>query len=389
MNPYNVLMKESKHSTEKAPENKSAQHELKGDGINEWLKRNRSLVLRQTPFWAQSTASIIAGLACLGIIAAFSFRIDEVVTASGQLEAETGNIEVKTPAGGKVARTYVKDGDRVTKGARIVTFDTRQAEEEKRTLLKLINLEENDARERIEILNQRERVISQKASTSEEIISELKVLVENGGFQRVQYLQQLDQLLELRSQVASLQLEKTRTRLEAEKSIGEMKSRLYRADLQIQYQNVLAPTSGIVFDSKAKEAGVIEAGSTILSIVPQNGLKARVFIPNKDIGFVKTDQKAQVRVDAFPFARYGELSGLVQSIGADALPPDEKASFYRFPVVIRLHESSVKKNGLEIPLQSGMAVTANLKLREKRIIELLSDMLSSQVDSIRSLRQEG
>ena len=61
------------------------------------------------------------------------------------------------------------------------------------------------------------------------------------------------------------------------------------------------------------------AGERILSIVPQDGLYAEVFVPNKDIGFVKPGQAAKVRVDA-SFSRYGELDGTVSRIGAMLAP---------------------------------------------------------------------
>ena len=80
----------------------------------------------------------------------------------------------------------------------------------------------------------------------------------------------------------------------------------------------------------------MNAGERILSIVPQTGFYAEVFVPNKDIGFIKTGQEAKVRVNAFPFSRYGELQGSVERIGADALAPDSSQNFYRFPVKINL-----------------------------------------------------
>ena len=125
-----------------------------------------------------------------------------------------------------------------------------------------------------------------------------------------------------------------------------------------------------------------------MTIIPQQGLKANVFIANKDIGFVKSGQSAQVRIDAFPFTRYGEITGNVDSIGADVLSPDETASYYRFPVSISLSKSNLSSGNFVIPLRSGMSVTANLKLREKRLISLLSDMLVDQTESIRGIRQQ-
>ena len=183
-------------------------------------------------------------------------------------------------------------------------------------------------------------------------------------------------------------MEIARTKLDAEKSIGQLQRQLKQAELQIQYQNVMAPSTGIVFEPKASKDGVLGAGDTILTIIPQEGLKAKVFVANKDIGFVQTGQRARVRVDAFPFTRYGELEGKVSQIGADALPPDQKANYYRFPIKLELQKFYLENKGIKIPLRSGMAITANLKLRDKRLISLISDMLVDQTDSIRGIRQQ-
>ena len=94
-----------------------------------------------------------------------------------------------------------------------------------------------------------------------------------------------------------------------------------------------------------------------------------------------------MRVDAFPFTRYGELEGVVNQIGADALPPDASMNYYRFPIELKLNRNYLKAEGVKIPLRAGMAITVNLKLREKRLISILSDLLVNQTDSIKSIRQ--
>ena len=97
-----------------------------------------------------------------------------------------------------------------------------------------------------------------------------------------------------------------------------------------------APVDGVIFNPIAFESGVLQSGARILSIVPNKDLYAEVFVPNKDIGFIKIDQSAKVRVNAFPFTRYGEIDATVNQIGADALEPDSIQSFYRFPVKLSL-----------------------------------------------------
>ena len=71
-----------------------------------WLERNRNLVLRQTPVWAQSMAAILIGLGGLAVAGGILFRIDEVVTVQGQLKSIGGTVEVKSPAGGQVAEVF-------------------------------------------------------------------------------------------------------------------------------------------------------------------------------------------------------------------------------------------------------------------------------------------
>ena len=117
-------------------------------------------------------------------------------------------------------------------------------------------------------------------------------------------------------------------------------------------------------------------------------MHAEVFVPNQDIGFVKSGQQAKVRIDAFPFTRYGELDAQVSHIGADALEPSKVMSYYRFPVKLRLQSNYLEKDNIKIPLKSGMSITTNLKLRDKRVISLISDLLVDQTDSVRSIRQQ-
>ena len=377
-------------------------NEKAGDAANRWMARNRSLVLRQTPVWAQSLAAILIGLSTTAVLGGILFRIDEVVTVQGQLKSIGGTVEVKTPAGGRVAEVLFSDGEAVTKGQPLLRFDTRQATDEKQTLTRLISAEQDQLKTQLDTLTSQEAtlagrraVLQQRIDTQSTILREMESLVEQGGFQRLQFLQQQDQLFELKNQINDLNEQQNRLKLQAEdvqlqsrKSIDQMRNRLREAELQLQYQNVLAPVTGVVFDPKASVEGVLAAGERILSIVPQQGLYAEVFVPNKDIGFIKPGQEAKVRVDAFPFTRYGELPGAVSQIAADALAPDTTQNFYRFPVKLTLERSFLESDGVKIPLKAGMSITTNLKLRDKRVISLVSDLLVDQTDSVRSIRQQ-
>ena len=77
---------------------------------NRWMAKNKSLVLRQTPVWAQSLILIVLSVGSLTLMGAIFFRIDEVVTVSGQLESVLGSKDIATPAGGKISEVFYSDG---------------------------------------------------------------------------------------------------------------------------------------------------------------------------------------------------------------------------------------------------------------------------------------
>ena len=392
-----------KEHSDSIPKNNSRDlQESVKNASNRWMEKNRSLVLRQTPVWAKSLVTLLLSLGSVAVLGGIFIRIDEVITVSGQLKSIGGTVEVETPVGGKVETVHFNDGELVEKGQLLVSFDTREASEQKKTLTRLISLENENLLSKLNtiksqkasLLKQKD-VISQRLKTKSYIIEEMKILVEQGGFQRVQYLQSLDEKYSMESQVseiderlAQLDFRSEQIKNESNRSLDQMNNQLLKVNLQLQYQNVTAPAKGVIFDPKASEQGVLSSGERILSIVPQNGLFAEIYVPNSDIGYIKLGQETKVRVDAFPFTKYGELPGSISQIGADALPPDAISQFYRFPVKLNLERSYLIANNVEIPLKTGMSIAANLKLREKRLISILSDLLVDQTDSIRNIRQQ-
>ena len=62
-----------------------------------------------------------------------------------------------------------------------------------------------------------------------------------------------------------------------------------------------------------------------MTIVPLGGsIEVEVMIPNANIGFVEVSQPAVIKVDAFPFTRYGTIDGVVERVSRDAV--DQRAA---------------------------------------------------------------
>ena len=159
--------------------------------------------------------------------------------------------------------------------------------------------------------------------------------------------------------------------------------------VNLRYQQIKAPVSGVVFELKPKAKGFVAQGSEpVMKVVPFNDLQARVEIPSSDIGFVRVGQQADISIDSFPATDFGVLEGSVERIGSDALPPDQskRRLEYRFPASIGLSAQQLKlRNGSTLPLQVGMSLTANIKLRKVSYMQLLLGGFKDKADSLRKI----
>jgi hemolysin D len=189
------------------------------------------------------------------------------------------------------------------------------------------------------------------------------------------------------TQIADIDSQLTKTVLENDKRLQELESQIAQLNQTLTYQELKAPVSGTVFNLQANLPGYV-ANSTepILEIVPTDALVARVFITNRDIGFVREGMDVDVRIDSFPYSEFGDVKGTLTHIGSDALPPDEANPYYRFPADITLEEQNININGEPIQLQSGMSLSANIKTRPRRVIMIFADLFTRKIDSLKTGR---
>jgi HlyD family secretion protein len=190
--------------------------------------------------------------------------------------------------------------------------------------------------------------------------------------------------------IAEIDSQLTKALVENDKKIAEIDSQISQAQLNLAYQELRSPVAGKVFDLKVKAAGfVAKPGEAILKIVPEDQLIAQVAIINKDIGFVKPGMPVDVRIDSFPFSEFGDVKGTLESIGSDALEPDQVHPFYRFPAKVRLQEQFLTVRGENVPLQSGMSVSVNIKVRNRSVLSLFTDLFAQPTESLKRVRRSG
>lgn len=165
---------------------------------------------------------------------------------------------------------------------------------------------------------------------------------------------------------------------------------LTKAVRRAELQTLRSPISGTVQQMHIANIGaVVTPAQQLLSVVPNDDrVEVEAVLENRDVGFVAAGQRVQLKVDAFPFTRYGLLSGTVVSVDRDAEPVSQPAvqgsqraadaidhvegsERLRYTVHIALEARSLDIDGRVGSLLPGMSIKAEILTGKRRIIDFL------------------
>jgi hemolysin D len=192
----------------------------------------------------------------------------------------------------------------------------------------------------------------------------------------------------------------------AEPKAAGLAQDVIKAEERTKLQALKAPVDGIVQQLAVHTVGgVVTPAQPLLVLVPVDShLEIEAMVSNRDIGFVEPGQQAEIKVATFNFTRYGLLDGTVLSVSHDAVGKDDltdpakdkgqqDAHGARSPTEdegpvyaarVSLDHTAMQIEGKEVNLSPGMAVTAEIKTGERRIINyLLSPLRKYRQDSLR------
>lgn len=196
-------------------------------------------------------------------------------------------------------------------------------------------------------------------------------------------------LRETQSQRAALIAESRRQWMDAaeegRQKAESLRQELLKASARNKLMQVIAPIDGTVQQLAVNTVGgVVTPAQVLMLLVPNDQpMEIDAQLENKDIGFVSAGQTVEIKVETFPYSRYGTLRGRVRHLSRDAINDDKVGLTYL--AKIQLEKSSVEVNGRDIPLQAGMAVTAEINTGRRRVIEYLMSPLIEHVNE--SLRE--
>ncbi len=370
--------------------------------------------LGRTTFWI-----IISLIFCTALWLFFG-KVDIVVSARGKVIPD-GEIKIIQPLEtGVVKEIHVKEGDFVKQGQTLIEIDTSTTQPQLQSLqanLDYINTERQRLKGEIvqnaeNSYTQNELAKSAYADLQNQLASknhEIKRLREDIANYQKQLTLNLDKerrmrdvediisrndldkvhaenmdyssrIASLNEQIRSIQKDADYIRTnfrtqnltqlaDRDKQANELEANIKEIEFKKQQQNIISPVDGYVNTMLVHTiGGVVTPAEKVISIVPADSpLSIKVSVLNKDIGFVKEGMPVQVKIDTFDFQKYGMIEGKVKKVSKDSVEDEKQGLIY--DVFITPVTKTLRVDGIDQPISTGMGLSAEIKTGKRRIIE--------------------
>jgi len=281
----------------------------------------------------------------------------------------------------------------------------------------------NNYNAQIAVLLSQIKQLKKRQKVSELVLAEINQLVENarqrldaraellknGYLPALEYLDLEGQIMERKHQRAELiatnvqyEAEQENTKKEIKRIKAEIVKNLYdalfqskntlmdasqqlvQAEEQSRMMKITAPVTGVVQQLSISTIGaVIQPAQELMVIVPElANLEAEIKVLNKDVGFLHDEQLVEVKIDSFPYTKYGTIKGIVLNVSRDSINDEQLGLVY--PARIKLLSQAMVVGDKRVKLSAGMSVTAEIKTGDRRVIDyVLSPLKEYQSESLR------
>jgi membrane fusion protein len=398
-----------------------------------WLGRPAIALGLPVSLSAAVSVAFTAALVSLVAFGSYTRRVD----LKGVMLPRSGIVMVSVPANGWIRRLNVVEGQSVQAGALLYTIDvdttikdggTQQAimhalSAQRAMLVTEIQSKQTIAAETANQLTQTIANLKAQVSQMDDQIATQQTFETRLKGQYTQYLQLSEshtvaanevntrQQTWMAAQSALQQLKGNQLRLKGdlinaeykaatnpaavENEIGELKNKISEIDQNLASSEahrsieLRAPGSGIVTAIAAKEGQVVALGSRLLTIVPkQDTMIGQLLAPSAAVGFVQPGERVLLRYSGFPYQKFGQYGGTVESVSRAALNGDDVRPWQTdatrdtptgpfYLVTVRPDRQSVNALGGEHPIPANMQVNAQILLDSRQIYQWILEPLYS------------
>ncbi len=408
---------------------------------NHWA--GKALLLAGWPVW------VVTSLTALFLIALLSFLIfsnyTRRINVSGEVITQPHSINLFSPEQGVITNLMVETGKTVKKGQPLYQIDVSrvtQAGNVSTTTLSAINKQrdqidtiitqlQNNKRTTLDNLQQQleqyekaHKVSQDMVASAQQGLDAMKKSMQNyGAYQRkglintdqlnnqryLFYQQQTSfQSLNTQSIQESLQITNLRSELVTRAADFDNQISQYgvqRNDLDRQLAEadakgsllITAPTDGKISSLSVTPGQMVNAGDSLAQLVPAKNSPFFLvaWLPNESVPYVKPGEEINIRYEAYPFEKYGQFPGRVESVSSAPVSEQELNSYSSAPknpngtvsgpyykVIVSLDKSQLNWHGETLNLSSGMKAESTMFLEKRPLYQWMLSPYYSMKKSV-------
>lgn len=368
------------------------------------------LEIIERPMHKAGTIIILSGFSLLiaAVVWACLSEIDVVITSNGSIQPSGSVNVVEAYVSGTVKEIYVAEGQHVNQGDILIELDTqsididvnqlnyqKQTLEAEQSIYEQIQSEKGadeidisvygeDIRPFLQTIldtdlsyhNSLDNLELEKTNTElNRQIAQLQLEeYQSGGTVRQQESQKLSiqqydnamEQIELQLNDAKVQYSaQINSRLsEIENQLEEINNSLEKYNLSKEYQTITAPVSGYVNSVGVNTLGeTVSTAEQLITIVPDDEPVEMVcYVKNMDIADIEIGMEAEIKLEAYPYNRYGTVRGVVKYISPSSFTSEQLGSVY-------LVKLDIENSNEAINVFSGLSGTVEIKIGKRTIMD--------------------
>ena len=368
------------------------------------------------------------------ILWAFLFQIDIVSNAEGQV-IPVGEVKtIQHLEGGIIEKILVKESEYVEKDQPLVVLAATASEADVEELqvrmdtqiIKSIRLEAeinnfdipifpnelNEKREKIinksmELFLSRQKTFEgnlrefdaqvQKAQTDVDILlrqaemsQQLMEEQVTSEFAHLNILKELnnakgilEETIEKKETYKNEFIEEARNELQlAQRELSQSDETMKKLQDNLSRTTITAPVDGLVKNLFfVTEGGVIQPGGSILDLVPtKDSLIVEARLPNSDIGFVKVDQEAIVKLSSADSVNFGQINGRVIQISPDTEQDENDKRIVFYKILVETDQGYFQSKNSIYQLVPGVKVIASIQIGQRTVANYLLSPFMGTMD---------
>jgi len=332
---------------------------------------------------------------------------DEARLSHEQLSASTEAARLRALIEGKTTINIPAGTDEKLRTTQEKMLQDQLAEHNARIEVAKMMIEQRQAA--YEVTEENISHLSEAVPLLQERVESVSKMVEKNYLSRMQYLEVQESYLEKAQELAAYKKQRAQNKAalnEAKQQLLAIKAEfnkinrneltnaelraksltkeLVKATNRTGYQRLTSPIDGVVQQMMVHTVGgVVTPAQQLMVIVPKEGrFEVEAWVENKDIGFVNEQQQAEIKVESFPFTKYGTVDGEILTLSTDAVPLENKG--FAYAARVRMSKATMQVGDKIIDLSPGMNVTVEVKTGTRRLIEyFLSPLLRGLKETAR------